>query len=318
MAYNLEFEKPLAKLASKVHALQKRENHLKPDEYRYLRQLEQELQKRTLEIYSGLTAWQTVLVARHPDRPHTIDYLRLICDDFFELHGDRLSGENPSIVGGPATLDGNTVMVIGHEKGRGRKEQQYRNAGQPHPGGFRKAHRLMQHAEKFGFPLICLIDTPGASIALEDEQRGQAQAIAANLQLMIRLRVPILAVVSGEGGSGGAFALGIADRLLMQEYSYYSVTSPESAALITFRDAKYAPDMANAMQISARQLHQLGIIDELIPEPLGGAHRNYQAAAQALKEVLLKHLILLKQYPVDELLEHRYHKFRMIEHIGRT
>lgn len=312
MTYDLEFEKPLADLANKIQALQKQGGHLQPEEAVYLRSLEQELQQRTLDIYGNLTTWQTVLVARHQARPHTIDYLRLICDDFFELHGDRISSDNPSIMGGLASLAGETVMIIGHEKGRDRKERQYRNAGQPRPSGFRKALRLMQHTEKFGFPLICLIDTPGASITLEDEQHGQAQAIAANLYLMSRLRVPIIATIIGEGGSGGALALGIADRLLMQEYSYYSVASPESAALIIFRDDKYAPEMADAMQVSARQLKQFGLIDDIVPEPVGGAHRDPQTAARELKAVLLQQLELLKHYTMDELLERRYQKFRRI------
>jgi acetyl-CoA carboxylase carboxyl transferase subunit alpha len=312
MAYDLEFEKPLAALDKKIQALQKKGERLKSDEQQTLQNLRQELEEKTRELYAHLTPWQTVQVARHKDRPHAVDYVRLICDDFFELRGDRAFGENASIVGGPALLGGERVMFLCQEKGRELRERRHHNAGQPHPEGFRKSQRLMRQAEKFHLPLICLVDTPGASIALEDEERGQAQAIAANLFTMVQLRVPIVVAVIGEGGSGGALALSLGDRLLMMEYSYYSVSSPESAATILLRDAKYASEMAEAMQVSARQLKQLGVVDDLIPEPVGAAHRDTHAAAELLKDVLLSNLDVLKQFSLEELMERRYQKYRSI------
>ena len=218
---------------------------------------------------------------------------------------------------GPAQLDVTTVMLIGHQKGRDTKEKILRNSGMPHPEGYRKAHRLMQQAEKFGLPIVTLIDTSGASITLGDEERGQSESIAANLYLMFHLRVPIIAVVIGEGGSGGALAISIADRILMLEHTIYSVAAPEAAASILWRDTVFAPQAAEAMKISAKELTASHLIDELIPEPLGGAHRNHRQAADNLKTVLLKHLAELKQVPTDELLEKRYQKFRNIGKFGR-
>lgn len=316
MAYTLDFEKPLADLERQIQALQKKGERLRPEESKHLALLKQQLQQKTEEIYKRLTPWQTVQVARHPGRPHAIDYVKLICENFFELRGDRAFGENASIFGGPARLESTTVMFLCQEKGREMRERRERNAGQPHPEGFRKAYRLMEQAEKFGMPLICLIDTPGASIALDDEERGQSQAIAANLYLMARLRVPIIVVVIGEGGSGGALALSIGDRILMLENSYYSVASPESAATILLRDARHAATMAEAMQVSARQLKNLGIIDELIREPLGGAHQNYQEAANLVKEALLTNLVELQKHTPEDLLEQRYQKYRAIGPVG--
>jgi acetyl-CoA carboxylase carboxyl transferase subunit alpha len=318
MAYDLEFEKPLAELEKKIVALQRKGDRLKYDEQVQLQEMERELRLHTEEIYRNLTAWQTVQVARHKDRPYSADYIGLMCDDFFELHGDRCFADDHAIMAGPATFDGNTVMVIGHQKGRDVKEKQLRNLGMPHPEGYRKAYRLMQQAEKFRLPIICFIDTSGASPGLEDEERGQSEAIAANLYLMSRLPVPIIAVVIGEGGSGGALAIGIADRLLMLEYSIYTVASPEAAASILWRDTAFAPQAAEAMRISARELKAAHLIDELIPEPLGGAHHNYRLTADTLKAALLRHLAELKQLPLDELLEKRYQKFRTIGKFGRA
>lgn len=318
MAYDLDFEKPLAELDKKIAGLQRRSDRLKPDEYRQLQQMEHELHRRTEEIYSKLTAWQTVQVARHKDRPYAADYIRLMCDDFFELHGDRKFGDDRAIIAGIATLNGSTVMMVCHQKGRDSKEKQLRNLGMPHPEGYRKAGRMMQQAEKFGFPVICLIDTPAAFPALADEERGQAEAIASNLYLMARLHVPIVAVITGEGGSGGALGIGLGDRILMLEHSIYSVAPPEAAATILWRDTAFAPQAAEAMKISARELHQLGLVDELITEPLGGAHRNYEIAANNLKAALLKNLDELKQLPTDDLLELRYQKFRNIGKFGRA
>jgi acetyl-CoA carboxylase carboxyl transferase subunit alpha len=316
MAYDLEFEKPLAELEKKIHSLERKGEHLKPDEHIQLHKAEQELQQRTEEIYKHLTEWQTVQVARHKDRPYAADYIRLMCDDFFELHGDRSYADDHAIMAGPAKLDGNIVILICHQKGRDMKEKQFHNFGLPHPEGYRKSARVMQQAEKFGYPLICLVDTSGASPAMPDEERGQAEAVAYNLYLMSRLRVPIIAAVIGEGGSGGALAISVADRILMLEHSIYTVASPEAAASILWRDNSFAPQAAEAMRISARELKALDLVDELVPEPLGGAHRNHRVAADNLKAALLKHLAELKQLPVDELLEKRYQKFRAIGKFG--
>lgn len=318
MAYDLEFEKPLADLEKKIHALQRKGEHLKPDEQTQLKKAEQDLLRRTEEIFTNLTSWQTVQVARHKDRPYAADYIRLMCDDFFELHGDRSHGDDHAIMTGPAKLDGNTVIFVCHQKGRDMKEKQFHNFGLAHPEGYRKSARVMQQAEKFGYPIICLIDTSGASPALPDEERGQAEAIAFNLYLMSRLRVPIIAAIIGEGGSGGALAISVADRILMLEYSIYTVASPEAAASILWRDNSFAPQAAEAMRISARELNNLSLIDELIREPLGGAHRDHRQAADNLKAALLKHLEELKKLPEDQLLEQRYQKFRNIGKFGRA
>ncbi|HJT55261.1 MAG TPA: acetyl-CoA carboxylase carboxyltransferase subunit alpha [Ktedonobacteraceae bacterium] len=318
MAYDLEFEKPLADLEKKINTLQRKGDHLKPNEHRQLQEAERELRRRTEEIYRNLSAWETVQVARHKDRPHALDYIRLMCEDFFELHGDRAFNDDHAIVAGTAKLDGETVMLVCHQKGRDVKENQFRNFGMPHPEGYRKAGRLMLQAEKFGFPVICLIDTPAAFPGLEDEERGQAESIASNLYLMARLRVPSIGVVTGEGGSGGALAISVTDRLLMLQYAVYSVAPPESAASILWRDKVYAPQAAEAMRVSARELQDIHLVDELIPEPPGGAHHNHQLMADNLKTALLKNLAELKTIPVDELLEQRYQKYRLIGEFGRV
>lgn len=318
MAYDLEFEKPLAELEKRINALQRKGDRLKPEEQIQLQETERELRRRTEEIYKHLTSWQTVLVARHKDRPYSLDYIKLITDDFFELHGDRSYSDDHAIVAGPATFGETTVMLISHQKGRDPKDQQYRNLGMPHPEGYRKAYRLMQQAEKFNLPIICLIDTSGASPSLNDEERGQSTAIAENLYLMARLRVPIISAVIGEGGSGGALALSIADRILMLEHSIYTVVAPEAAASILWRDTTFAPQAAEAMKISAKELKASQIIDETIPEPLGGAHRNPHQAAENLKEALLRQLADLKQFSIDDLLEKRYQKYRNIGSFARA
>ena len=312
MAYDLEFEQPLTELEKKITALQHNSNCLKSSEYEQLQEAEQDLRRLTNEIYSHLSAWQTALVARHKDRPHAADYIHLMCADFFELHGDRFFGDDYAIRAGPALFGEHTVMFVCHEKGCPIKEMQLYNFGMPHPEGFRKAARLMRQAEKFGFPVICLIDTLGAFPGLEAEERGQSAAIAANLSLMSRLRVPIIAVVIGEGGGSGALAIGVADCVLMMECSIYTVAAPEVAALLLWHDQSFAPQAAEAMQMRAHELKTLELIDELIPEPPGGAHHNHRAAADNLKAALLKHLDALKQLSIDELLERRYQKFRAI------
>jgi acetyl-CoA carboxylase carboxyl transferase subunit alpha len=316
MAYDLEFEKPLAELEKKISTLQRKGDRLKAEELVQLQEAERELLQKTEDIYKNLTTWQTVSVARHKDRPYAADYIRLMCDDFFELHGDRSFGDDHAIMAGPAKIDDLTVMLVCHQKGRDMKERQFRNLGMPHPEGYRKAHRLMKQAEKFKMPIVTLMDASGASPGLVDEERGQAEAIAATLYLMPRLRVPIVATIIGEGGSGGALAIGIADRVLMFEHSIYMVAAPEAAASIMWRDSAHASYAAESMRISARELLPLGLIDEILPEPLGGGHRNYHQMANTLKDALKRHLTEVGQLPIDEMLEQRYQKFRVMGKYG--
>ncbi|MBI3978582.1 MAG: acetyl-CoA carboxylase carboxyltransferase subunit alpha [Chloroflexi bacterium] len=257
-----------------------------------------------------LTAWERVQLARHPQRPYTLDYVRSIFANFVELHGDRRFRDDPALVGGLAELDGRTVMIVGHQKGRDTREKVARNFGMPHPEGFRKAARLMRHAERFGFPVVSFIDTPGASPDLEAEQRGQAQAIAENLLIMATLRVPIVAIIIGEGNSGGALAIGVADRVLILEHSYFSVVSPEGCASILWRDAARAPEAAEAMRITTPHLLSLGVVDDVIPEPPGGAHTDPPAAAASTKCALDRALDELSRLSVEELLAARHEKYR--------
>jgi len=310
MDYDLDFEQELATAAQDIRTLQ--QDCISDEGQQQLESAIHNLRTRTKEIYSNLTSWQTVQVARHKDRPYAADYIALICDDFFELHGDRAFADDHAIMAGLGTLMGETVMFICQQKGRDTKEKQQCNFGMPHPEGYRKVYRLMSLAEKFNTPVVCLIDTPGAFPGLEDEEHGQSGAIAANLYLMSRLRVPIVSVVIGEGGSGGALALSVADRLLMLEHSVYTVAAPEAAASILWRDKSYAPDAADAMQISARELLTTGIIDKLVSEPVGGAHRNHCLAAGYLKEALLEQLNELRQYAPAALIEQRYLKYRNV------
>jgi acetyl-CoA carboxylase carboxyl transferase subunit alpha len=264
-------------------------------------------------------AWQHVQLARHPDRPHTLDYVRHLCTDFVELHGDRLYGDDAAIVGGPARFDGRSVMVIGHQKGSSTKENLARNFGMPLPEGYRKALRLMRHAEKFALPLITFIDTPGASPGIASEERGQAMAIAENLLGMLQLQIPIVTVVIGEGGSGGALALGIADRILMLENAIYSVASPEASAAILWRDAGQAAAAAEAMRITAQDLAGFGVVDEVIPEPVGGAHLDVTTTVNRVRVALARHLHELEdtysqrgKIGLRRLLEHRRRKYTQI------
>lgn len=259
-----------------------------------------------------LTPWDRVQRARHPQRPHTLDYVFGLFEDFVELHGDRRFGDDAAMVGGMATFGERTVMVIGHQKGRDTRENMKRNFGMPHPEGYRKAQRLMRHAEKFGLPVVCFIDTPAADPNKESEERGQANAIAEGILTMTALRTPIVATVIGEGGSGGALAISVADRLLMQENGYYSVASPEAAASILWRDAGRAPDAARALKLTAQDLHALQIIDEIVPEPAGGAHGDPQAAITTLGGRIAAHLDELCALPLATLLERRYAKYRAI------
>lgn len=312
MAYDLDFEKPLAEIDQKISRLRRKAEKLKPEERKQIEAWEAELHQKTVEIYSHLNSWQCVQVARHKDRPYTLDYIKLMCDDFFELRGDRRFSDDRAIQGGLAVIDGRTIMLMGNQKGRDTKERIECSFGMSHPEGFRKAMRLMQQAEKFGIPVVTLIDIAGAALDLGAEERGQSQAIGENLLVMAQLGVPLVAVIIGEGGSGGALAMGMGNRVLMLEYSIYTVASPEAAASIIWRDTVYAPQTAEAMKVTARDLHQLGLVDELIPEPLGGAHRNHEEAAKNLKAAILKHLDALAPLTQEQLVSERFEKFRAV------
>jgi acetyl-CoA carboxylase carboxyl transferase subunit alpha len=261
---------------------------------------------------TSLTPWDKVQLARNPQRPHTLDYVRGCCEDFVELHGDRRFGDDTAMVGGVARFDGRTVMVVGHQKGRDVRENIKRNWGMPLPEGYRKALRLFRHAEKFGFPVVCFIDTPGADPGIQSEERGQGNAIAENILAMAGLKVPIVAVVIGEGGSGGALAIGVADRLIMLEHSVYSVASPEGTAAILWRDSAKAPDAARAMKITAQDLQALGIADAIIAEPEGGAHTDSAAIIAAVGDTIRAHLAQLTGLHLKTLLDRRYAKYRAI------
>ncbi|HEX6819043.1 MAG TPA: acetyl-CoA carboxylase carboxyltransferase subunit alpha [Ktedonobacterales bacterium] len=312
MPYDLDFERPLADLERRLTALEKRGDRLRPEERTQLEDVQRELEQRTREIYASLTPWQRVQVARHRQRPYTRDYIRLMCEDFFELRGDRQHGDDRAIQGGLASLDGRTIMILGQQKGRDTKERQENSFGMAHPEGYRKALRMMQHAERFQMPIVTLIDTAGAALDLEAEERGISVAIAENLIKMARLRTPIVCVVIGEGGSGGALGISVGDRILMMENAYYTVASPEAAASILWRDSAHAPSAAETMRITAPELRELGLIEGIIPEPLGGAHRDHRESARLLKEAIVTHLDELDGVPIDTLLENRYERFRRI------
>jgi len=279
---------------------------------REIRQVREELARRTAEVYSSLSRWQKALVARHPDRPYALDYVAALMDDWVELHGDRLFADDPAIVAGFARFRGRSVAVIGHQKGRGTKERIHRNFGQPRPEGYRKALRILRLAERFGRPVITLIDTAGAYPGLDAEERGQAEAIARNLIEMAQLRVPIVVAITGEGGSGGALALGVGDRVLVFEYAVYSVISPEGCAAILWKDQERKAQAAEAMRITAPDLERLGVVDRIVPEPPGGAHADPADAARRLGDALERALAELEQRPIEKLLEERYRKFRAL------
>src|SRR5688572_7574750 len=311
-ATTMEFEKPIAELEKQIDELRRLAGERQMSVDDTIAPLEQKLTELRVEIYRSLTPLQRVQVARNSRRPFTLDYLRLAFTDFIELHGDRLFGEDAAIVGGWARLDGETVMVIGHQRGRDTKENLKRGFGMPHPEGYRKALRLMKLAEKFHVPVVTFIDTPGAWAGLAAEERGQSEAIARNLFEMSRLEVPIVATVIGEGGSGGALALGVADRVLMMENAIYSVITVEGCAAILWKDGK-SPEMrdraARALRITAPDLFELRVIDEIIPEPPGGAHSNHEAAAAAVQESVMRHLEELRHLKPDKLLRRRREKF---------
>ena len=303
----LDFERPLAEIIEKIEALQAASNE-DPELLGQIEKLRKEEEKLKNKIFSKLSTWQKVQVARHPQRPHTSDYIKAVFSDFIELHGDRQFADDQSIIGGIAEIEGNSVMVIGHEKGRETEDKVKRNFGMPQPEGYRKAKRLMQLAERFNLPVITFIDTAGAYPGIEGEERGQSEAIATNLAVMSKLRTPIVVIITGEGGSGGALAIGVGDHIAILEHATYSVASPEACASIIWRTAEKASDAAEAMKVSAQELIKIKIVDEIIKEPLGGAHRDYKEISESVRSCILKNLGTLLSKPIDDLLEARYKK----------
>ena len=304
----LEFEQPVAELESKIEELRFVQDDSALDISEEIQRLQKKSRALTRDIYAKLSAWQISQVARHPQRPYTLDYIGGLFTDFQELHGDRGFANDPAIVGGIAHFNGTPVMVIGHQKGRDIKERQYRNFGMPRPEGYRKALRLMRLAEKFSLPLFTFIDTPGAYPGIGAEERGQSEAIARNLYVMAELKTPIVCMVIGEGGSGGALAIGVGDRTLILQYSTYSVISPEGCASILWKSAEQAPEAAETLGITAPRLLGLGLIDRVVDEPLGGAHRDWPAMFSALRGALVDALAEVKSRPLDEVLNARYQK----------
>jgi acetyl-CoA carboxylase carboxyl transferase subunit alpha len=312
MKQYLDFEQPIAELEKKILELSQFSGYEEE-----VRKLKNQVEKLKTRIYRDLTPWQKVLLARHPSRPYTLDYINLITQEFIELSGDRYYADDKAIVGGLAKINitetkSISLMIIGTQKGRETKEKILRNFGMPHPEGYRKALRLMKLAEKFNLPVVTMVDTPGAYPGVGAEERGQAEAIAKNLREMAVLEVPIIVIITGEGGSGGALALAVGNRVLMMEYAIYSVISPEGCASILWRDPEKAPEAASALKLTAQDLYQLGVIDGIIPEPLGGAHHDYLFAAQYIKESILKNLRELKDLSPEELINQRIEKFRSL------
>ena len=302
----LDFEQPIAELEAKIKELRNVESDNEIDISSALKQLEERSLALTESIFSSLTDWQISQLSRHPGRPYTLDYIEHMFTDFHELHGDRAYADDPAIICGLARLGDQPVMVIGHQKGRDTKEKIYRNFGMPRPEGYRKALRVMKMAERFKLPIICLIDTPGAYPGIGAEERGQSEAIAKNLFEMTTLKIPVICTVIGEGGSGGALAIGVGDRLIMLEYSTYSVISPEGCASILWKSADKSQLAAEAMGITSDRIREQGFLDEVVREPLGGGHRDFVAICESLKETLLRHLHDLKLQDVDQLLQNRY------------
>lgn len=305
----LEFEKPivdLEKIIAQFSELPGLEKSEKAKEIQALKTRAESLRK---SIYSNLTRWQRVQISRHPERPYSLDYIDLICDDFIELHGDRLFADDPAVVAGIGTIDGQSVMIIGQQKGRDTQSRKYRNFGMPNPEGYRKALRLMRMAEKFGLPIVTLVDTPGAFPGLEAEERGQAEAIAKNLMVMALLKVPLVTIVIGEGASGGALGIGMGNEVYMMEYTWYSVISPESCSSILWKTWDYKEQAASALKLSAEDLLKLKVIDGIIEEPIGGAHRNHKASAESVKKQILDSLGRLSKLSPEKLAEQRVQKY---------
>ena len=308
----LDFEKPILELEAKINELRNFSSDRNVNLAAEIKKLEDKLEKMKSQVYNNLTAWQKVQIARHPQRPYTMDYIRLMTTDFLELHGDRLFADDLAIVGGFAKIGDKKVLIMGHQKGRDTKENVLRNFGCAHPEGYRKAIRLMKLAEQFKIPIVILIDTPGAYPGVGAEERGQAQAIAYNLREMIRIAVPIIATVIGEGGSGGALGVGVADKMCILQNAYYSVISPEGCASILWRSSLKAPEAAEALKLTGDDLIKYGVVDEIIPEPPGGAHRDAEEVAANLKKTILKYIKQLSSVSPKDLLSSRYQKFRNI------
>ena len=308
----LEFEKPIAELEKKIEELTLFTSNGNIDLEEEILKLHKKSDQLRAEIYSRLTPWQKVQISRHPNRPYTLDYIEAMLTDFVEMHGDRGFADDPAIVCGMAKLDTMPVVIIGHQKGRTLKDRMYRNFGQPNPEGYRKALRLMEFAEKFRKPIITLIDTQGAYPGIGAEERGQGESIARNLLVMSSLKVPIIAVVIGEGGSGGALALGVADRVLMLEHSTYSVISPEGCAAILWNNGSKASEAAELLKITAQDLFQMKVIDEVVEEPIGGAHRDPRRAAELLKDAVTRNMAEIRNVPPEEIVKMRYEKFRRL------
>ena len=308
----LEFEQLIGQLEEKLHSMEETASMTGLDIQDAVQQLKARIKSLTIETFSKLTPWQRVQLSRHPNRPYTLDYIKEMAIPFVELHGDRQFGDDHAIIGGLGRIDGRTFMIIGQQKGRNTKERQYRNFGMSNPEGYRKALRLMKLAEKFNKPILALIDTPGAYPGIEAEARGQAQAIAQNMYEMFQLRVPIICVIIGEGASGGAIALAVGDRVLMMENTWYSVISPESCSSILWRSWEYKEQAAQALKLTAEDMYNNKLIDEIIKEPLGGAHRNWKEATTILKTQILKSLTSLSQLPVNELVSLRREKFSLM------
>lgn len=306
----LDFEQPLAELEAKIEELRFVQNDSAVDISEEISQLREKADQQIKDIYGKLTPWQIAQVARHPQRPYTLDYINLMFSDFHELHGDRGFADDPAIVGGLARFNGESVVVIGHQKGRDLKERTFRNFGMPRPEGYRKAERLMLLAERFGLPVITLIDTPGAYPGIGAEERGQSEAIGRNLFVMAGLKVPLIAAVIGEGGSGGALAIAVGDHMVMLQYATYSVISPEGCASILWKSAERAPEAAEALGITAQRLKALGLIDRVVPEPLGGAHRGPDQAAAQLKKAIEEGLKLVSGLDTEALIARRQARIR--------
>ena len=306
----LEFEKPIEELSAKIEELERVSQTQNLDLSEQINNLEDRRQKVTRDIFSSLDPWQITQIARHPMRPYTLDYVGFVIAGFQELHGDRMFADDRSIIAGIGKIDQRNVALIGHQKGRNTREKLRRNFGMPKPEGYRKAQRVMKLAEKFSLPIVTLIDTPGAYPGVDAEERGQSEAIARSLSVMIALRVPVITAVIGEGGSGGALAIGVCDRLIMMEYSTYSVISPEGCASILWKSPDKAPEAAAAMKITSADLKKLGLVDEIVPEPLGGAHRDYEQAAAHLNASLVRHLEEVSSWTIPELLGKRYERLQ--------
>ena len=312
MKTTFDFEKPIADLQLQIEKVTQVAEKTQVDMSATVRELEEKLASTEKEIYGNLTGWQNVQMSRHPDRPQTYDYIEAICDEFIELHGDRTVKDDKAIVGGMASIDGNPVMIIGHQKGKNTKERQYHNFGMANPEGYRKALRLMKMAEKFGIPVITLVDTPGAYPGLEAEERGQGEAIARNLMDIFKLEVPIISLIVGEGGSGGALAFAVADSVWMLENSIYSILSPEGFAGILWRDASKAKEAAEVMKLTAQDLKKYGIIDKVLKEPAGGAQKDVKKMSRVIKDELIEKVGILRKRSRGELLEERYNRFRFM------